>query len=304
MTTGTVQLADHPAAAVSRWFWIWSHPLRGDDTEQVVAQGTSPLRADGTFAATFTTGVDERDRDGSEIVYLFRASADVTDEGGETRSDARTFRLGEKAIKAALRMDAGFLVEGSPGAITVTRTDLDGAPRSGAGSWRLVALAEPETTLLPSEEPFPMELSTTAPLTPGDRLRPRWAPACRSDRDPARVARRGRDGARRRDARREGGGADRRFPRCPRARGGCATRRATSSAPSHEGATGLPGRGQADAGAAARGSRRRAALGRGRRDGAVPRILRPARADAATSRCCGDGRVSSRRGRCRDGAAA
>ena len=180
VTTGTVRwrITRQPQFPE---FWFWNHRVRGDETERIVAQGTSPLRSDGTFDATFTTGVDERDRDGSELVYLFRASADVTDEGGETRSDARTFRLGEKAIKATLRMDAAFLVEGSPGAVTVTRTDLDGAPRSGAGSWRLVALAEPGATLLPSEEPFPVEFGTTAPLTPGDRLRPRWAPGVSLD---------------------------------------------------------------------------------------------------------------------------
>ena len=156
------------------WWWGWRRPSRADEA-QVIAQGTSALRDDGTFEAAFTASADERGRDAKDITYSFRASADVTDEGGETRSDDRLFRLGVVTIEAAVRMEAGFLREGVPDAMTVVRTDLDGAPRAGTGSWRLVSLVEPAKALLPAEQPASATETDDAFATPGDRLRPRWA---------------------------------------------------------------------------------------------------------------------------------
>jgi len=158
------------------WWWSWEHPFRVGGEEQVVAQGTSTLRADGTFDAAFTAEPSERGEDARDVVYGFRVSADVTDEGGETRSESRVFRLGARTVDATVRMDDGFLREGTPGVMTVLRTDLDGMPRAGTGTWRLFALVEPEKTLRPAEEPVRRQLNGVEPLTPGDRERPRWAP--------------------------------------------------------------------------------------------------------------------------------
>ncbi len=158
------------------WWWGWRGPAPAGGA-QVIAQGTSALKEDGTFEAAFTASADERGSDAKDLTYSFRATADVTDEGGETRSDARVFRLGVVAIDAVVRMDAGFLLEGAPGAVTVERTDLDGAARAGTGSWRLVALVEPAKALLPAEQtPSAAQAGADAAFaTPGDRLRPRWA---------------------------------------------------------------------------------------------------------------------------------
>jgi hypothetical protein len=172
LTTGTARWRVLRQPEFPRW-WEWRHPWRGADSGQMIAQGTSPLGADGTFAASFEAAADERGADAQDLCYSFRAFFDVTDEGGETRSGDRSFRLCRTAIAASVRMDAGFLREGVPGALTVTRTDPDGAPRPGTGTWRLVAIAEPGKTLLPSEEPARPQFDDMI-TTPGDRLRPRW----------------------------------------------------------------------------------------------------------------------------------
>ena len=156
------------------WWWEWSHPWRGGDGFQILAQGTAPLRADGTFEVNFSAATDERGQDAKDISYFFSASADVVDEGGETRSGSRSFRLGVAAVAATLRMDVGFFREGVPGEVTAVRTNLDGIPLPGAGAWRLVSLVEPDRTLLPAEEPA-APLRDDMITTHGDRLRPRWA---------------------------------------------------------------------------------------------------------------------------------
>ncbi len=156
------------------WWWRWGPGAGG--SPQTVAQGTSALKEDGTFEAAFTAAADERLAGSSkDVTYRFAATADVTDEGGETRSAERGFRLGFVAVEAQVRLETGFVREGEPVSITLVRTDLDGAPNPGPGSWRLLAIAQPAQTLLPARMPLdqpPGEADRFA--TPGDRLRPRW----------------------------------------------------------------------------------------------------------------------------------
>ena len=58
--------------------------------------------------------------------------------------------------------------------MTVARTDPDGAPRAGTGTWRLVAIAEPAEDASAVRGARATRSSTTIITTPGDRLRPRW----------------------------------------------------------------------------------------------------------------------------------
>ncbi len=158
------------------WWWLQSRP----QSPQVVAQGSARLETDGTFRITFTPAADERLAAGGKgVTYRYVAAADVTDEGGETRSAERSFRLGLVSIEADVRTETGFLLEGVAARLTVTRKDLDGAPRAGEGTWHLLEVRQPEKTLLPAEEPSPEALASpgqggAAVQTPGDRLRPRW----------------------------------------------------------------------------------------------------------------------------------
>jgi hypothetical protein len=154
------------------WWWYWVHGP-GSSGGEVVAQGSSAVKDDGTFEARFTPKADEREPDARAVTYRYEARADVTDEGGETRSAERIFTLGLVAVRADVDLDAGFLRERTPASVAIRRTDLDGAPRAGAGRWRLLAIEQP------AETPRPADLPPHTPLpdgfaTPGDRLRARW----------------------------------------------------------------------------------------------------------------------------------
>ncbi|HVG64016.1 MAG TPA: alpha-2-macroglobulin family protein [Hyalangium sp.] len=147
---------------------------------QLVATGTAALAEDGSFSVTFTPEADEREVKSQLPSWRYRVEADVTDEGGETRSASRAFRLGFVAVEARVEADVGFFLEGTPAEFQLLRSNLDGAPQAGKGSWRLVALQQPAQPVLPAELPrLPLpgeqrEGTEERIRTPGDALRPRW----------------------------------------------------------------------------------------------------------------------------------
>lgn len=172
VTTGQVKWRVTRAPVFPEW-WGWFYaPPRAQ--AEVVGTGSAALEEDGSFHFSFQPRADEREKH-TEISYRFNVDVDVIDEGGETRHAQRAFRLGFVAIEAALKLDAAFVPEGTTPQVHVTRADLDGTPRAGAGSFRINALEQPLHALTPSELP-PLPKSSHG-LTPGDALRPRWDPA-------------------------------------------------------------------------------------------------------------------------------
>ena len=212
------------------WWWRWGPGAGG--SSQTVAQGTSALKEDGTFEAAFTAAADERLAGSSrDVTYRFAATADVTDEGGETRSAERGFRLGFVAVEAQVRLETGFVREGEPVSITLVRTDLDGAPSPGPGSWRL--FGDRATRADAAARSDAARPATGRGRSLRDAGRP--AAAAVGHRRVARggdaqLARRAREGPRRARARGRRARPRSGSPPWPRARGGCATRRGTSSA--------------------------------------------------------------------------
>ena len=162
------------------WGWRWGAPVV---RTQTVASGTARLDGAGQFGFTFTpraaepakaagktaSGVDE-----AAISYRYHVAADVTDEGGETRSADRSFRLGLVSVEARLDVGVGFLRQAEAAKVKVVRTDLDGTPRAGTGSWRLSDLVQPPQPLLPADQPVLARRDSATLETPGDKLRPRW----------------------------------------------------------------------------------------------------------------------------------
>lgn len=173
-------------------FWWWG-PRSGGGPE-TLAGGTAKVDAEGKFDFTFTPEADEAEA-GSGITYRFRVSAEVTDEGGETRSDERVFRLGFVTVEAKLEPSGEVQVAGEPVEVGVSRTDLDGVARPGSGHWRLVRLEQPAAASLPADLPVerpPAEAGEEPGYeTEGDRLRPRWE----TDVEPKEVVRGWADGA-------------------------------------------------------------------------------------------------------------
>ena len=201
--------------------YAWSWPPRSSRAAQTVASGRAELDAEGRFQVRFTPEADPReDADASGEdggYYRYRLAVDVTDEGGETRSAERVYPIGFVAVRARILGDEDrFFEADEPLAIPVLRTDLDDAPRAGAGTWRLVELlppeipGEPERARLPAEIPLDdSEAPERAHLTEGDRLRPRWEEAPSERPADGRLARRRRRGPGHRRARRRRPGGDR-----------------------------------------------------------------------------------------------
>jgi len=139
---------------------------------RIVASGISALSADGTFEIAFTP--EPAPRDGGELAYAFAVSAEVTDDGGETRTAARSFAVGPAMVAATLWSQHGFLLAGRPASVTADRRDLNGVPRPGTGTWTLRELRQPDHAFLPADEPG-QAAEDGAFHTPGDGLRPRWS---------------------------------------------------------------------------------------------------------------------------------
>jgi alpha-2-macroglobulin len=178
------------------WWWSYYYWRGGSGGQtQTVATGTSQLQEDGTFTINFTPQADERaGKKNNNITYRYSLTADVTDEGGETRSSTRSFRLGFVAVEAQLSSQENFFLAEKSGNLTIRRTNLDGAAAPGKGSWRLVAIKNPEKTLLPAEQPLPLPPGVEedkAFMTRGDNQRTRWYP----NYQPEAVVRHWKDGA-------------------------------------------------------------------------------------------------------------
>ncbi len=162
------------------WWWgycWWGGFDFASPRSQVVASGTASLKEDGTFSIDFSPEIDDRLGKNKDISYRYSVSADVTDEGGETRPAQRSFRLGFVSVEASANMEKMFFLDQDPIAITVHRRSLDGAPRAGKGSWRIVSLKGPAETLLPADQPLfvPKEFQRGRGYqTPGDMERERW----------------------------------------------------------------------------------------------------------------------------------
>lgn len=185
VTTGNVRyrVTREP---VYPWWWDldwrgWQPRIQGIQT---IAAGVASLAPDGSFTLTFTPAADERLSDGAsrQVSFRYAVSVDVTDEGGETRSAERSFRLGTVAIEASFRPGAGFFRQGATASVIVTRTDLDGVGRPGAGQYTLESLRAPADTPLPADLPRGQADEGDAAgrgdfQTPGDRERARWETA-------------------------------------------------------------------------------------------------------------------------------
>ncbi len=174
VVTGSVRWRVTRVPLYPHW-WYWWNPSPSTQA-QVVAAGETGLDEEGRFELEFTPTADERLAERG-VTYRYSVGVDVTDEGGETRSAERVFRLGFVSVEARIVDEAGFLNQGETARLRILRTDLDGVPREGRGVWRLVGLDQPDETLSPADQPLPQPPDGQEGYrTPGDSLRPRWEP--------------------------------------------------------------------------------------------------------------------------------
>ncbi|TNF83728.1 MAG: hypothetical protein EP299_00935 [Acidobacteria bacterium] len=172
VVTGSVAWRVEREPVYPRW-WYWWYGSPTVESE-IVAAGTTTLDADGKFELSFVPAADEREAS-EGVTYRFRLHTDVTDEGGETRTASRAFRLGFVAVETTVEGETTFFGAGENIELEAVRTDLDGVPRAGEASWRLTSLEQPGEALLPAEQPIPTRSGKGERYaTPGDLLRPRW----------------------------------------------------------------------------------------------------------------------------------
>ncbi len=197
-----------------RWPWWWGYwGMRPPASQsQVVATGSSALDEEGSFKVAFTPEAEEpKTETDRQISWSFRVSADITDEGGETRSAERVFRLGWVSVEGRVEPTEKFFGPNVAPVFDLVRTDLNGVGRAGKASWRIVEVKQPDVAPMPADVPVfegevlegseapqgdtPGELPEGQPkvVTPGDRLRPRWGGESRLDA----IASRWADGAER-----------------------------------------------------------------------------------------------------------
>lgn len=156
---------------MSGWFW---RIMPAPQTPETVASGTAKLESDGSFQFDFVPPADERKKNEKELTYQFRVEVDVTDEGGETRSASRSFRLGFTAVEAKLEMQAGFVRAGEKESIRALLSDLDGKPLAGKAKYSIARLEGPKEAALPADLPVETKISEKDFSLPGDKQRARW----------------------------------------------------------------------------------------------------------------------------------
>ncbi len=126
-----------------RSFFPW---LPFDGGAQRIARGTTTTDATGAFQIVFPALADRSVPKESLPVFTYKVVAEVTDRGGETRSDEKVIRAGYTDIDASLAVDEWQSVANGTSAhvdITISTSTLDGEPRTGTGVLKVHRLVQP-----------------------------------------------------------------------------------------------------------------------------------------------------------------
>lgn len=152
-----------------RYFW-WNMSAE----EQQIAAGKTKLKADGSFSVGFKPQADENAPDKKALSYVYRLEAEVTADGGETRSATSSYAIGFVAVTAAFQTERGFVAERDGSAdIKIRRSDLSGVAKAGAATLRLYRLKQGGKVVWPAEVPLEKRKQTDLTFA-DDLLRPRW----------------------------------------------------------------------------------------------------------------------------------
>ena len=142
-----------------RCFFPW---LPSDGGAQRIARGTVKTDATGSFTVVFPARPDRSLSKDSLPIFTYQIVADVTDAGGETRSNERNVNVGYTDVEVSvLAAEWQAVKAGEPAAvaITVATTTLDGEPRAAQGGLaihKLVQPAEVDRGDLQGGQPRPM----------------------------------------------------------------------------------------------------------------------------------------------------
>lgn len=126
-----------------RWWFPW---ISFDTGAQRIARGTATTDSSGSFTITFPAKPDRSVPKESLPVFTYRVVADVTDPGGETRSDERSVSVGYTDVEASVSAGNWNAVKnGEPASVSLTvgTTTLDGQPRAATGRLTVHRLVQP-----------------------------------------------------------------------------------------------------------------------------------------------------------------
>jgi hypothetical protein len=126
-----------------RWIFPW---LPFDSEARKIARGTVTTDDNGGFTIRFPAVPDRSVPRDSLPVFMYRVVADVTDAGGETRSDERRVSAGYTDTEAMLSVgDWQAIGDDGKAAVdlTLATTSLDGSPRGATGTLTIRRLVQP-----------------------------------------------------------------------------------------------------------------------------------------------------------------
>ncbi|MCB0384586.1 MAG: hypothetical protein KDD43_04265, partial [Bdellovibrionales bacterium] len=155
------------------WWWGWYYWRGGGGSaEQILTAGESSLNNNGVFTIDFIPEGDPEDEK-KEVSYTYRVQVDVTDEGGETRSSERSYRVGFVAVQARVHQVNNFFDAKERVNLQVHRSSLDGKALAGKGRYRIHRIRQPKGTPMPAgiERPNP---EPNAYQHPDDFKTARW----------------------------------------------------------------------------------------------------------------------------------
>lgn len=124
------------------WHWrFWYRAPRS--VSQEIAHGTATTGSDGSFLVKFKAKPDRTVAEKDEPIFRFSATADVTDNAGETRSAERTVRVGYTALQAEITAD-DWQTTDKPISLRIRTTTLDDQGQRAEGSLKVYRLKAPD----------------------------------------------------------------------------------------------------------------------------------------------------------------
>ncbi len=144
----------------------------------LVAHGEAALNKDGSFDIEFTPEAKSAETAAERATrYSYEVAVDVTDSGGETRSETKRLIAGYATLSVTMDRKKIVCTDEENCTVNALLTNLNGIPQEGKGEIKVIKLVPPEKTIPFSELPVApddSESDSEVFKTEGDRLRPRW----------------------------------------------------------------------------------------------------------------------------------
>ncbi len=176
LSSGTVDYAITRVPKFPWWCWWYTSFLK----PEMIASGLTTVESDGSFSIVFTPEADERLKDEKGITYTYSISVNVTDEGGETRTDEKRFTIGFVTVEPSVSSLKPFYLTGEKLLFNFNLTDLNGNPQKGKGIYSISLLEPFNETPLP--ENFVIKREKSKYSLDGDLIKPRWEEPEKYDR--------------------------------------------------------------------------------------------------------------------------